>query len=1142
MSPAPDDLPEAGTAAHLFALRVQAAFSESRLAITLIFPVALLAVVLLWLRVEHWRLVVWSSVLGTAYGVRLLLYAAYARDAAQRSPAHERRWVQALNVALAAAGFAWSALYWLVAAHAGNDWGLVSAVVLMAVAGVALSGLSTLPGAYSIFIATMLLPPAVLLTAMGGASNLALGLTLALYALAMILLAMRTCRNFERHALLDIARLHAESRFRDIAAASGDWFWEGDAAGRLTWVSDSVERISGTPPAWFIGRRPEDLMAATDVLDARGWEARRLARALHQPYRDFRYRLRHPQGELWISNSGTPRFDARGNFRGYRGATTDITALVSAEQQMHALLDGIPDCAWMTDPDGCYVSVNRSQAEAHGLSVSALAGKRLAELLPPHLAAIDRAEDEAAMAGTATLRFERIGSLHGSWLEILKTPVRDAGGTVLGVIGIARDISERRQGEQALRQQSEYLQAAQTAARMIVTDWDISADKLSFNGNPVWLRGPAPLDGSAYPLFREQVHPDDLAMFLAARNKAVETLQGSAPEFRLVRTDGEVLWIKSHQTVYAAVDGKAARLMAVMQNITERKRGELALAEARDAAQAANRAKSQFLANMSHEIRTPMNGVLGMAALLLDESLTPVQRRRAEAIRSSGDALLKIIDDILDWSKIEAGKLVLESTPLDLRALAEQVRVLLEPACAAKGVAFECVIAPALPAFVRGDPLRVRQVLINLAGNAVKFTTQGSVQVSVGGARAGDDPATVHFDIVDTGRGIAAAAQAALFAPFIQADASITRGYGGSGLGLAISRQLVQAMGGRIGLESVSGQGSRFWFVLPMPAAGPSGLAANPDALAAAADGSAQLRFDAHILLAEDNEINQEVARGALLKCGCRVTTVNNGREALDAIARESFDLVLMDCQMPELDGLAATRVIRQAEQGGARHLPVVALTANAFAADRDNCLAAGMDDYISKPFREGEIAAVLQRWLAPAGSASEVNAARREVKAPALPLRAQAASVAAVGETAVFDADVLARLRAYQVAGEEDMVTGVLTRFLRGAEGNLQSMRAAMDRGDIAGAGSAAHGMKSSAAFTGAMRLSAACAQLDNAARGDAAPAAQLAFTQLQGEYDAVLPFLHAALRDAQIAGSETSPAAPTPVLPTTPAQPGLP
>ena len=251
---------------------------------------------------------------------------------------------------------------------------------------------------------------------------------------------------------------------------------------------------------------------------------------------------------------------------------------------------------------------------------------------------------------------------------------------------------------------------------MIVTDWDISADKLSFNGNPVWLRGPAPLDGSAYPLFREQVHPDDLAMFLAARNKAVETLQGSAPEFRLVRTDGEVLWIKSHQTVYAAVDGKAARLMAVMQNITERKRGELALAEARDAAQAANRAKSQFLANMSHEIRTPMNGVLGMAALLLDESLTPVQRRRAEAIRSSGDALLKIIDDILDWSKIEAGKLVLESTPLDLRALAEQVRVLLEPACAAKGVAFECVIAHSF-----GCPSTVLALQAGLKTNALVF-------------------------------------------------------------------------------------------------------------------------------------------------------------------------------------------------------------------------------------------------------------------------------------------------------------------------------------------------------------------------------------------------------------------------------------
>ena len=425
--------------------------------------------------------------------------------------------------------------------------------------------------------------------------------------------------------------------------------------------------------------------------------------------------------------------------------------------------------------------------------------------------------------------------------------------------------------------------------------------------------------------------------------------------------------------------------------------------------------------------------------------------------------------------------------------------------------------------------------------------------MALGCARAGDDPATVVFEVTDTGPGIAAAAQDGLFAPFMQADASISREYGGTGLGLAISQQLVQAMGGRIGFESAPGQGSRFWFALPMPAALSAGVAPGAVATSAALEAWDALGLNPKVLLAEDNEINQEVARGALQKCGCRVTTVNNGRAALDAIARESFDLVLMDCQMPELDGLAATRALRQAEQGGARHLPVVALTANAFAADRANCLAAGMDDYISKPFRDGEIAAVLQRWLTPGRSAGAVNAHHLGEAAAAVEAaeatEATEATEAADADTAtpaspagpsgesdaaIFDAHVLARLRDYQVAGEEDMVTGVLKRFLGTAAAQVNAMGAAMGRDDAAAAGAVAHGMKASAAFVGALRLSAACAQLDNAARGSSLPLAGRAFAGVQREYDAALPFLQAALQaalqDAQALPGLTTPAAPTP------------
>ncbi len=554
--------------------------------------------------------------------------------------------------------------------------------------------------------------------------------------------------------------------------------------------------------------------------------------------------------------------------------------------------------------------------------------------------------------------------------------------------------------------------------------------------------------------------------------------------------------------------------IGVAKDETERMRSQMALAEARDAAQAANIAKSQFLANMSHEIRTPMNGVLGMADLLLDEPLAAAQRGRVEAIRSSGEALLRIIDDILDLSKIEAGKLALEIVPTDLRALVEKVRQLLEPACTAKGVAFVCEVAPGVAPFVQADSLRVRQILINLVGNAVKFTADGMVLVRIGFAHPQDAQGTVRFAITDTGTGIDPRAQAELFTPFTQADASISRTFGGSGLGLAISRQLAEAMGGQIGVESGPGGGSLFWFVLPMSAA----TGTTPAQLAGPAllDETAitSLRFDANVLLAEDNFINQQVARGALQKLGCHVTTVNNGREALAAIARERFDLVLMDCQMPELDGLAATRLLREQEAGSGTHLPVVALTANAFAADRAACDAAGMDDYISKPFRPEELARALARWLKPAVTAPVRMMAAASIgnvalaRTPGGTTRSQP-TVA----PAIFDAATLARLNEYQVPGEEDMVTGLLEHFLASAAIHISAMERAVQEADWRAAGAVAHTFKTSAGYVGALQLSAACTRLEDAVQAGHVDPVVAICGEVQRAYAGVLPFLRAAL-----------------------------
>ena len=533
-------------------------------------------------------------------------------------------------------------------------------------------------------------------------------------------------------------------------------------------------------------------------------------------------------------------------------------------------------------------------------------------------------------------------------------------GTILGVLPISllmqRAIQHERQARQAalaavVESEQRFRNLADSTSVMIwISNPQGDVSYVNEAARRFAGRDGAGMEGNNW---RDLVHPEDLARIMA---DAVEPPAVMTFEYRCRRHDGTWRWLLGTSVPRMAPDGTYLGSVGTGLDITERREAEEDARRARDAALAAAEAKATFLATMSHELRTPMNGILGMTRLALDCDLDAEAREHLDTVRSSAEALLSVINDVLDFSKFEAGRLTIDRIPFALRRCLNDMLRTFAVQCADKGLALSCTIDAAVPDGLVGDPGRLRQVLVNLLGNAIKFTEHGAVAVEVTRVSGDGGGAVLRFAVTDTGIGIPPEKLAAVFEAFTQADGSTSRRFGGTGLGLAISRRLVGLMGGEITVESTVGRGSAFHFTLPFALA-PSVPAPQPRPAAMPSLTGRSLR----VLLAEDNRVNQQLAVRLLEKRGHRVVVAANGREAVARWHAEPFDLVLMDVQMPVMDGIEATAAIRRAEADAAKRTPIVAMTANAMEGDRERCLAAGMDGYLPKPIDVAEFDRVLE-------------------------------------------------------------------------------------------------------------------------------------------------------------------------------------
>ena len=810
--------------------------------------------------------------------------------------------------------------------------------------------------------------------------------------------AATIARDISERRRAESALRASEQRYRRHVERNAAGFDRSTLDGRPLECNDSMVRIMGYESQKdFLSHPPEDFYF--DPADRRAMLKLLLE---SRTFTNQEARLRRKDGtSVWALLNGT--LVEHESEEGWIETTLiDITerklaeeAMRESEERFRIMADTCPTMMWVTNAAGANRFVNRTYLEFFGTTSEEVHGNTWQQVIHPDDAAAYLAAFQQAIEQRSPFRAQaRVRRADGEWRWIAchAEPRLSAGGEFLGHGGVSTDITDRKQAEQALRDSQEFAKSTVDAlpSNVCVLDeagtviaanqtWYDFADA-NMSGDSAEARGDAPGrgrfgEGANYLAVCDRaVGPDagEAAEFAAGIR---DVLHGRRQQYSLeypCHSDNEQRWFIGKVTRF--MSNGLPRILIQHVNITKQKMAEEALRAAKETAEAASQAKSEFLANMSHELRTPMNGIMGMTALALDTDLSPEQRVYLSTVKDSADSLLGVINTILDFSRITAGKLDVEAIEFGLQDLLEPVLKTLTVWAHEKSLALKCQVGPDVPHTLVGDARLLCQIIVNLVGNGIKFTEKGEVVLQVEREKEDEDLVRLHFRVRDTGIGIPVEKQAAIFDAFAQADSSLTRSYGGTGLGLTIAGRLVELMGGRIWLQSMPGAGTTVhftaWFGIvkhakpieqnvvfdPTQQAGVDPQAPHAPIPPISRPTPQANDRGLNILLAEDNVINQMVAVRLLAKGGHKAQVAGDGLQALEELANRHFDLVLMDVQMPIMGGLEAAAAVRVMEERTGGHIPIIALTAHAMNGDRERCLAAGMDGYLSKPIRGNEL------------------------------------------------------------------------------------------------------------------------------------------------------------------------------------------